>query len=52
MIVYGVCILLALFGIALMFAGKDKNEPLIISGAALYFIALFIAAIHSIGTTP
>lgn len=52
MIVYAACFLLALFGIALVFAGKKDNEPLIIAGAGLYFIALFVASVHSIVTTP
>lgn len=50
MIDYAVCFAFALFGVVLVFAGKNKNQPLIVivAGAALYFIALCGAAIHSI----
>lgn len=48
---YFICLLLGLVGIALVFAGR-KNEWVLILGAAIYFIALFVAAIHSLGAAP
>lgn len=43
---YLVCFLAALLGIALVFYGR--RESIIIIGGALYFVALFVAAIHSL----
>lgn len=50
MITYGACLLVGLAGIGLVFAGRKGNEAVIILGAAIYFIALFVAAISSMHT--
>lgn len=45
---YLVCFLAALLGIVLVFYGR--REWVIIVGGAFYFVALFVAAIHSMHT--
>lgn len=47
MITYLVCLLIGLIGIGVVFVGRDSEAKMIV-GSALYFIAIFWAAIHSI----
>lgn len=47
MTVYLACLIAGLSGIGLVFSGR-KSEPVMIIGGAIYFIALFVAAIYSL----
>lgn len=45
-ITYLICLLFGFVGIGVVFAGR-KNEWIVVLGAAIYFVALFVAAINS-----